>query len=80
MTELLAAASRQQRHRRSCRVLCKDDGTPIMRRGAWSRVRYASKRATVPIRVHILRHTFCWHFAMQGPPMAGVEELVGIRS
>ena len=26
------------------RVLCKDDGTPLTRQGAWSRVRYAAKR------------------------------------
>jgi integrase len=56
MTERLAAAIRQQRHLRSSRVLCKDDGTPITRQGAWSRVRYAAKRAKVPTGVHILRH------------------------
>jgi hypothetical protein len=56
MTERLAAAIRQQRHLRSRRVLCKDDGTPITRQGAWSRVRYAAKRAKVPTVVHILRH------------------------
>ena len=54
MTERLAAAIRQQRHLRSRRVLCKDDGTPITRQGAWSRVRYAAKRAKVPTGV-----TFC---------------------
>jgi integrase len=57
MTERLAAAIRQQRHLRSRRVLCKDDGTPIARQGAWSRVRYAAKRAKVPTGVHILRYT-----------------------
>jgi site-specific recombinase XerD len=56
MTERLAAAIRQQRHLRSRRVLCKDDGTPITRQGAWSRVRYAAKFAKVPTGVHILRH------------------------
>ena len=62
------------------RVLCKDDGTPITRQGAWSRVRYAAKRAKVPTGVHILRHTFCSHLAMQGAPMRGVQELVGHQS
>jgi integrase len=66
MTERLAAAIRQQRHLRSRRVLCKDDGTPITRQGAWSRVRYAAKRAKVPTGVHILRHTFCSHLADAG--------------
>ena len=80
MTERLAAAIRQQRHLRSRRVLCKDDGTPITRQGAWSRVRYAAKRAKVPTGVHILRHTFCSHLAMQGAPMRGVQELAGTRA
>jgi hypothetical protein len=57
MTERLATAIRQQRHLRSRRVLCKDDGTPLTRQGAWSRVRYAAKRANVPTGVRILRHT-----------------------
>ena len=80
MTERLAEAIRQQRHLRSRRVLCKDDGTPLTRQGAWSRVRYAAKRANVPTGVHILRHTFCSHLAMQGAPMRGVQELVGHQS
>ena len=55
-------------------------GTPFTRQGAWSRVRYAAKRAKVPTGVHILRHTFCSHLAMQGAPMRGVQELVGHQS
>jgi integrase len=80
MTERLAAAIRQQRHLRSSRVLCKDDGTAITRQGAWSRVRYAAHRANVSTGVHILRHTFCSHLAMQGAPIRGVQELVGHQS
>ncbi len=80
MTERLAAAIRQQRHLRGRRVLCKDDGTPITRQGAWSRVRYAAKRAKVPTGVYILRHTFCSHLGMQGAPIRGVQELVGHQS
>ena len=80
MTERLATALRQHRHLRSRRVLCKNDGTPLTRQGAWSRVRYAAKRAKVPTGVHILRHTFCSHLAMQGAPMRGVQELVGHQS
>ena len=64
MTERLATALRRMRHLRSSRVLRKDDGTPLTRQGAWSRVRYAAKRAQVPTGVHILRHTFCSHLAM----------------
>ena len=58
----------------------KDDGTPLTRQGAWSRVRYAAKRAKVPTGVDIIRHTFCSHLAMQGAPMRGVQELVGHQS
>jgi integrase len=48
MTERVATALRPHRHLRSSRVFCKDDGTPITRQGAWSRVRYAAHRAQVP--------------------------------
>ena len=58
MTERLATVSLQQRRLRRRRVLCKDDGTPLTRQGAWSCVRYAAKRAKVPTGVHIVRHTF----------------------
>ena len=42
MTERVATALRKHRHLRSSRVLCLDDGKPITRQGAWSRVRYAA--------------------------------------
>jgi integrase len=80
MTERLATALRQHRHLRSRRVVCTNEGTPLTRQAAWSRVRYAAKRAKVPTGVHILRHTFCSHLAMQGAPMRGVQELVGHQS
>jgi integrase len=80
MTERLAAALRQHRHLRSRRVVCTNEGTPLTRQAAWSRVRYAAKRAKVPTGVHILRHTFCSHLAMQGASMRGVQELVGHQS
>jgi hypothetical protein len=34
----------------------------------------------VPTGVHIQRHTFCSHLAMQGASMRGVQELVGHQS
>jgi site-specific recombinase XerD len=77
MTERVATALRKHRHLRSPRVLCKDDGAPITRQGAWSRVRYAAHRAKVPTGVHILRHTFCSHLVMRGAAMRSVQELVG---
>ena len=77
MTERVATALRKHRHLRSSRVLCLDDGKPITRQGAWSRVRYAAIRANVPTGVHILRHTFCSHLVMRGAAMRAVQELVG---
>jgi integrase len=77
MTARLAAALRSHRHLRSGRVLCKDDGQPLTRQGAWSRVRYAARRADVRTGVHILRHTFCSHLVMRGAAMRAVQELVG---
>ena len=77
MTERVATALRKHRHLRSSRVLCKDDGEPITRQGAWSRVRYAAHDAKVPTGVHILRHTFCSHLVMRGAAMRSVQELVG---
>ena len=65
MTERVATALLKHRHRRSSRVLCQDDGKPMTRQGAWSRLRYAAHRANVPTGVHILRHTFCSHLLMR---------------
>jgi integrase len=79
MTNRLAAALRQHRHLRNRRVLCKDDGSPLTRQGAWSRVRYAARRAKLRTGVHILRHTFCSHLVMRGAVMSAVQELVGHR-
>jgi integrase len=80
MTERVAVALRKHRHLRSSRVLYKDDGGPITRQGAWSRVRYAAHRANVPTGVHILRHSFCSHLVMRGAAMRSVQELVGHQS
>jgi integrase len=79
LTERLASMLRRYRHIRSSRVLCKDDGTPLTRQGAWSHVRYAARRAKVPTGVHILRHTFCSHLAMRGAPGKAIQELAGHR-
>ena len=77
MTERLGSAVRQHRHLRSSRVLCKEDGTPLTRQGAWSRVRNAAQRADVKTGVHILRHTFISHLVMQGAVLQAVQKLVG---
>jgi integrase len=77
LTERLASTLRRYRHMRTSPVLCKDDGTPLTRQGAWSHVRYAARRAKVPTGVHILRHTFCSHLAMRGAPGKAIQELAG---
>jgi integrase len=77
LTERLAGALRDYRHVRGPRVLCKDDGRPLSRQSAWTRVRRAVKRARVPTGVHILRHTFCSHLAMRGAAGRAIQELVG---
>ncbi len=77
MTQRLAVELRSARHLRSPRVLYQDDGRPLTRQGAWSRVRYAARRANLRTGVHILRHTFCSHLVMQGARMRDVQELVG---
>ena len=77
LTERLLEALREYRHLRGPRVLCKDDGRPLSRQSAWTRVRRAVTRAGVPTGVHILRHTFCSHLAMQGAPGKAIQELAG---
>lgn len=77
LTERLAEALRQHRHRRSPRVLCTDTGQPVTRRVAWGWVSRACKRAKVPSGVHILRHTFCSHLAMKGASGKAIQELAG---
>ena len=58
-------------------MLCKDNGEPLTRQSAWSRVRRAARAAKVPTGVHILRHTFCSHLAMHGAPGRSIQELAG---
>jgi integrase len=77
LTERLLNALREYRHLRGPRVLCKDDGAPLSRQSAWTRVRRAVKLASVPTGVHILRHTFCSHLAMRGAPARAIQELAG---
>ena len=77
LTQRLFEALREYRHLRGPRVLCKDDGRPLSRQSAWTRVRRAVRLAGVATGVHILRHTFCSHLAMQGAPGKATQELAG---
>ena len=42
-------------------------------------MRRVARRAKVQKGVHILRHTFCSHLAMQGAPSRAIQELAGHR-
>lgn len=77
LTKRLASALREHRHVCSARVLCKDDGRPLSRQSAWTRVMRATRRANVPTGVHILRHTFASHLAMLGATGRVIQELAG---
>lgn len=77
LTDRLLEALQEYRHLRGPRVLCKDDGRPLSRQSAWTRVSRAVKQAGVPTGVHILRHTFCSHLAMSGAPGRAIQELAG---
>jgi integrase len=79
MTERLAAALLAHRHLRGPRVLYTDEGsvpTPKIVRMWMERVQ---RRAGLPVTggVHVLRHSFCSHLAMQGAPAKAIQELAG---
>ena len=40
-------------------------------------MRRVARKANVRPGVHILRHTFCSHLAMQGAPARAIQELAG---
>jgi site-specific recombinase XerD len=79
MTQQLADALRAHRHLRGPRVLYADDlGVPtpkIIR--MW--MERAQRKAGLPVTggVHVLRHSFCSHLAMQGAPAKVIQELAG---
>jgi len=78
--DLRQALQGYPRHVRSARVLWKDDGSPLTRQGAWSRVRYAAHRAGVPTGAHVLRHTFGSHLTMRGAVQRATQTLMGHQS
>jgi len=78
LTRRLAAALSDHRHLRNTRVLCQDDTSPLTRQIVQTRAKRAGRKARLTHQgVHILRHTFCSHLAMQGAPMRGVQDLAG---
>ena len=78
MTTRLATAIREQRHLRSARVLCRDDGSPVTQDIVGEDVRKAGRKAGVAASgAHRLRHTFCSHLAMRGAPARAIQEVAG---
>ncbi len=77
LTERLADALKAIRHLRGPRVLCDEKGQPLTQKIVQGRFDESRRRAKVKPGVHILRHTFCSHLAMQGAPARAIQELAG---
>jgi integrase len=79
LTSRLAEALRRARHSRHGRVLVDQEGQPLTQKVVQGIMRRVARRASVQKGVHILRHTFCSHLAMQGAPSRAIQELAGHR-
>jgi integrase len=79
LTARLADALRGHRHLRSVRVVCGAAGEPLTQRIVQGLIARAARSAGVREGVHVLRHTFCSHLAMQGVPARAIQELADHR-
>jgi len=77
LSGLLGPALLQAQHRRSERVLCLPDGSPITRDRVIKAIKRAQRDAGLRQGVHILRHTFCSHLAMGGAHVPMIQALAG---
>src|SRR5262249_6740481 len=80
MTKRLTNALREQRHLRSPRVLCDENGSSL----SADRIKHHVERVARRLQmsedgVHRLRHTFCSHLTMRGAPARAIQELAGHR-
>jgi integrase len=66
-------------HLRGPRLLYTDDGLPARKEVLYDWMKAAQRRAGLAVSpgLHILRHTFCSHLAMQGAPARATQELAG---
>jgi integrase len=78
LTVRLAAALRNHRQREGCRVVWSKDGSPLTQHHVQRLVERAARLAKLSnVGVHVLRHTFCSHLAMQGAPTVAIQKLAG---
>jgi len=80
LTDGLVRALQALRHLRGPRVLYRDDGSSPTNKVVRLWMLAAQRRAGLPVAnggIHILRHTFCSHLAMQGAAAKAIQELAG---
>jgi site-specific recombinase XerD len=79
MTDALHDALRGFRHAGGELVLYADDGRPATSYQLRTWLAAAQRRAALHATggLHVLRHTFCSHLAMQGAPAKAIQELAG---
>jgi site-specific recombinase XerD len=77
VTERLRDALRSARHLRGPRVVRDEAGESMSKKMVRRVMLRVASKANVKPGVHILRHTFCSHLAMQGCPARPIQELAG---
>ena len=80
MTKLLAQVLQDVRHLRGPRVFWREDGIEKLARPLLCKwLARAQRKAKLRDNggLHIMRHTFCSHLAMQGVPVNAIKELAG---
>jgi integrase len=80
MTRTLARLLKQLQHLRGPRVLWREDGIKKLERPQLRKwLSRAQHKAGLRDNggLHIMRHTFCSHLAMQGVPVNAIKELAG---
>jgi integrase len=76
---LSEALKRHPRRIHGGRVLLHEDGAPVGRKALhlWMGETMRRARLGESNGLHVLRHTFCSHLAMQGAPAKAIQELAG---
>ena len=78
LTKRLTAALQVARHLRGALIFCDRVGVALNPNIIANHVNHAAQAAKLKHRgIHVLRHTFCSHFAMRGVPARAIQELAG---